>query len=444
MSDALFRSESRRVLPLIRRGEGAYVFDGAGKRYFDATSGGVMVANIGHGVAEVADAMAAQAKKLAFAFHGQVDNEPALELAERIVSIAPAGMSNIFLVNTGSEATETAVKLARLYHLERGQPDRHKVIGRVHSYHGSGLGSIAMGGGPRTREGYEPYLFACALIPPAYCHRCPWGKSYPGCGIDCADEIEAAILREGPQNVSCFIAEPVVGRSLGAAPAPPEYFAKAREICDRYGVLLIVDEVVTGFGRLARNFGIEHWGVTPDLMAIGKGIAGGYAPLAGVLMHRRIAEAIRSGSGRGPSGYTYASNPVSCAAALAVDAYMRSHRLIENADALSRGLIEACKSLADHRLVSDVRGMGLLVGIELVADKAERRSFPRERHAAETIAALAFERGVWLLAGTGGQSDGRGDFLVLAPPLVAGVADVTQAVERLADALDAGATALGG
>ena len=442
MADALFRSESRRELPLIQRGEGAYVYDGAGKRYFDATSGGVMVANIGHGVSEVADAMAAQARRLAFAFHGQVDNERALELAARIVERAPDAMSNVFLVNTGSEATETAVKLARLYHLESAQPQRHKVIARRHSYHGSGFGSIAISGGPQVRAGYEPYLFACAQIPPAYCHRCPWGKTYPGCGLDCAEEIEAAILREGPQNVSCFIAEPVVGRSLGAAPAPAQYFARAREICDRHGVLLIIDEVVTGYGRLARNFGIEHWGVTPDLMAIGKGIAGGYAPLAGVLMHRRIADAIRAGSGRGPSGYTYAANPVSCAAALAVDAYLRRHRLIENAGTLAACLIEACRSLADHPLVSDVRGLGLLVGVELVADKADRRSFAREQRAAETIAALAFERGVWMLAGTGGQADGRGDYLVMAPPLVASASDVTQAVSALAEALDAGAVAL--
>lgn len=441
MTDALFRSELRRTLPLIVRGEGAHVFDAEGRRYLDATSGGVMVANIGHGVAEIGEAMARQAKHLAFAFHAHVDNPRAVELARRIVALAPPGISDVFFVNTGSEATETAVKLARQYHLETGQPARHKVIARVHSYHGSGFGSISISGGPSVRAGFEPYLFPCVQIPPAFCHHCPWSRAYPGCGIACAQEIDAAIRAAGPGTVSCFIAEPVVGRSLGGAPAPAEYFAMAREICDRHGVLLIVDEVVTGFGRLGRQFGIEHWGVTPDLMAIGKGIAGGYTPLAGVLIHGRVADAIRQGSGRGPFGYTYAGNPVSCAAGLAVLDFMQRHALVARGARLGETLLQACAPLRDHPLVSDVRGVGLLVGIEMVADKGARRSFARDRGIAERVSAAAFARGVWVLAGTGGQPDGRGDYLVIAPPLVTGEDDLREGVRAIGEALDAVAEA---
>lgn len=444
MADSLFRSNLRDAQPLIVRGEGAYVFDANGGRIFDASSGGVMVANIGHAVSEVAEAMARQAGTLAYAFHGRVDNPAALALAERVTAAAPPGLDSIFFVSTGSEATETAVKLARLFHLANGSPDRHKVIGRRQSYHGSGLGSLALSGGAGVRAGYEPYLFETVRVPPAWCYRCPWGKSHPGCDIDCAGAIEAAIHEAGAETVACVIAEPVVGRSLGAAPAPPEYFRRLREICDRHGVLLIVDEVVTGFGRLGTHFGIELWGIAPDLMAVGKGISGGYAPLAGVLIHSRIADALRDGPGHGPLGYTFSGHPVACAAGLAVHDYMQRHELIERAGVLGEHLQRECGSLLNHPLVGDVRGQGLLAGIELVADRSTRHTFAREQRVAERVAALAFERGVWLLAGSGGQTDGSGDYLVLGPPLVASEDDLRIAVDVVAGALDAVRASLDG
>ncbi len=436
MDDALFRQNLKQHYPTIVRGEGAYVFDAEGRRYFDATSGGVWVVNIGHGVREIVEAMAQQSRRLSFAFSGDVDNEPERRLAERIAAFAPEGMTKVFFVNTGTEATETAVKIARLYHLETGNPQKHKVICRLQSYHGSSFGALSFSGRAPRRENYIPYLVDHPRIPPVYCYQCPYDLTYPACRLACAHALEEAILVEGADTVSCFIAEPVVGSQAGSIAPPPDYFPTIRAICDRHNVLLIVDEVMTGFGRTGRNFGVDHWDVTPDLIAVGKGISSGYAPLAGVVVRDGIYQAIKDGSGVGPIGFTYAGNPVSCAAGLAVQDYLAEHDLVNRAAQLGQELFAQAETLRNHALVGDIRGLGLLLGIEIVQDKASRRPFDRQHAVAESIAMRAFGKGMWLRFGSGGVDGVNGDYLMLAPPFVATEDDLRFAVDVIGECLD--------
>lgn len=433
-SPALFRQDLRRDYPLIKCGKGPYLFDSNDRKLLDATSGGVMVANIGHGVLEVIEAMAEQGRRFSFAFSGLVDNAPEIELAEIVAAMAPAGLTSVFFTSTGTEATETAVKFARLYHLEAGKAGKYKVIGRELSYHGNSFSTMSFGGRSPGSEDFAPYLYESRAIPPAYCYRCPLGLTYPECNIACADALEAAILREGPDTVSCFIAEPIVGRQGGAYLPPSAYFARIRSICDKYDVLWIADEVVTGFGRTGAAFAVEHSGVTPDLLAMGKGIAGGYAPLAGVLINDRIRSAVAAGKGKAPFGYTYAGNPVSCAAGLAVQAFMAKHGLLAAAPQLGSALMDELQTLTNHPLVGDVRGQGLLLGIEIVAEKASRAAFHPELRIADRLARMLYERGVWILTSQGAGAAGA--YLLVAPPLVATKTDFSFLADAIGDALD--------
>lgn len=437
MSDHVFRQNLKLQYPRIVRGQGAWVFDSEGKRYLDGASGGVMVVGIGHGVPSVIEAIERQARTLCYAYAGMVANEPQARLAEALVRIAPPGLERVFFVTTGTEATETAVKLARQYHLETGNPHRHKVICRWQSYHGSSFGALSYGGRSPRRKNYAPYLLGFPHIPPAYCYRCPFQRKHPECEIACARQLEVVIRQEGPDSVAAFIAEPLLGSQAGALPAPPGYFQIIREICDRYGVLMIIDEVVTGFGRTGRSFAIDHWGVVPDLIATGKGISSGYAPLAAVLVHEKIYETIESGSSSGPIGYTFAGNPLSCAAGLAVQQYLAEHDLVRRAARMGEILFRQAEDrLRDHALVGDVRGLGLLLGIEIIQDKWTKEPFDRRLRVAETIAEHAWEKGLWLLGGSSGIDGTSGDYLVLAPPLIILEEEIELAIHVLAECLE--------
>ncbi len=428
-SPVLYRNQ-RREFPIIERGEGVYLYDRDGKRYLDAMAGAGVVA-IGHGVTEVVDAIHRQASNVAFAYGGQFTTEVQMRLAELVVELAPAGLTKAFFVSGGAEATESALKMARQYFVEIGAPERQTVIGRWGSFHGNTLGALAASGRVPWQELYGPMMRELPHIEPSYCYRCPLGKTYPGCGIECAEDLERTILREGPESVAAFIADPIVGSSLGAATPPDEYFPRIREICDRYGVLLVADEVLTGFGRTGRAFALDHWDVVPDLIVCGKGISSGYAPLGAVLVSEQIAGALNKGSGLFVHGHTYGGNPLACSAGLAVQEYMHEHGLIERSAELGPYLHEQATRLLERPSVGDVRGgKGLFLGVEFVADKGERRPYPRERKVAETVLEAALEQGITLFAG-GGDRGHAGDCIIVAPPLVITRAQIDEAIDLL-------------
>ena len=427
---AVFRRDFERAYPTVDYGRGIYLYDTAGREYLDAASGAVVV-NIGYGVDEVVDALAAQARRTPFAYTSQFTSEAHEELAELVIGQAP-GMRRAFFVSGGSEAAETAIKLVRQYHLQTARPDKFKVIGRWQSYHGNTLGALALTGRTSFRAAYQPYLAPFPHVSPPHPYRCAYCRPGPSCTLACADELERTIRQEGADSVAAFILEPVGGTSLSGLVSPPGYLARVREVCDRYDVLLVVDEVLTGFGRTGRDFAVQHWDLRPDLMLIGKGITSGYAPLGGVLIGERVLDGFERGARRFDHGFTYAGNPLSCAAGLAVQRYAERHGLTDRAAARGAYLASRLARLSALPMVGEQRGIGMLRGIELVADRDSGTPFERRLRLSERIAALAFRRGLIVLAGVPGTVDGvAGDHLLVAPPLIASEAEIDRAVDEL-------------
>jgi hypothetical protein len=413
----VFHRPLGRALAAVERGEGAVLWDREGRRYLDG-SGGAVVVNVGHGRAEIAAAMARQAAAAAYVHGTQFTSEALEEYARRLARHAPGDCDRLYLVSGGSEANETALKLARAYHLATGQPARHKVVRRSVSYHGNTLATLALSGRPNLQAPYRPMLRDAPETPAPFCYHCPLGKAYPECGVACVDELEAAMEREGPGTVAAVIAEPIIGASAGAAVPPEDYLRRAREICTRHGALLIADEVMTGFGRTGRFFAVEWSGVAPDLVTCGKGMSGGYMPVGGVLASRRVVDALAC-SGGFVHGFTFSHNPVTAAACLEALAILEREALVERARVLGERLHRLLAPLRARPHVGDVRGRGLLAGVELVADTASRRPFPRAERRAEAVAQRALANGLVTYPG-GGCADGRdGDVVMLAPPFVA-------------------------
>jgi len=418
-NDGVFYRDWKKQYPVIDRGEGIYLYDEKGKRYIDAT-GGPCVVNIGHGVPEVLNAMVDQAKKVCFPYQGHFVSRAQIELANEIIALAPSGMSKVYFVSGGSEASEVALKLARQYHLSKGDPSRTKIIGRWQGYHGATIAAYSMSGDSAWRKDYVPYLLNFPLISPPYCYRCRFGKEYPSCGIMCAHELEKTIKQEGEENIAAFISEPISGGTLGAVVPPPEYYPIIREICDRYGILLVVDEVITGFGRTGKNFGIDHWGVTPDLIITGKGMGSGYASLGAVIVSEKVCNAFLE-SGRWSSfalGYTYSGNPLSCAVGLGVLRYLKQHDLILKAREMGNFMFKEFEAFKNYPMVGDIRGTGMLLGMELVKDKNNKTTFDRSLRIAEMITRKAFEKGLIIISGHGIGSGLVGDLLMVSPPFV--------------------------
>jgi adenosylmethionine-8-amino-7-oxononanoate aminotransferase len=351
---------------------------------------------------------------------------------------APGDCNRLYLVSGGSEANETAVKMARAYHLAEGRPSRHKVIRRSVSYHGNTLATLALSGRPNLRAPYAPLLPPAPEVMAPFCYHCPLGRAYPECGVACVDDLEAVIRREGPDTVAAYIAEPIIGASAGAAVPPEDYARRAREICDRHGVLYIADEVMTGFGRTGRWFATEWSGVVPDILTCGKGMSGGYMPVGGVLAGERVVSALARSRGF-VHGFTFSHNPVTAAACLATLDILEKEALVARAAALGETALARLGDLRAHPHVGDVRGRGLLIGVELVADKAGRRPFPRVEARAEAVGAEAFRRGLVTYPGGGGASGADGDTVMLAPPFV-----VTEPeLQEMAAILDVSLSALG-
>ena len=420
--------------PVLTRGEGVYVFDDTGKRYLDAV-GGVGVVNIGHGVSEIVDEMARQARTLAFAYAGETDNRPRRELAERLQRWAPQGMGStrVLFCSGGAEANEAALKLAYQYHWECGCGSKLQVVSRWQSYHGNTLGALSLSGRTQWRKIFAPYLIGFPHIPPPYCLRCTWGRTYPDCGMACAWELRRMVRQHGPENVGAFIAEPVIGTSLSAVVPPAEYYPIIRDICDEHGLLLIVDEVMSGIGRTGRKFGIDHWSVVPDIITVAKGISSGYAPLAAVILAERVWRAIEKGTSRPMHSYTYGGNPLSCATGTAVLDYIERNALVESASRtgaeLKERLVVEVGSLPN---VAEVRGLGLFLGVELVADRETNDPFPPSWDVTHRVVEEAFSNGLMILGGVTGLVDGvAGDHFEILPPYTIGSGHVSEIVEIL-------------
>jgi adenosylmethionine-8-amino-7-oxononanoate aminotransferase len=421
-------------LPTVVRGEGIYLYDDTGHRFIDAAGGVGCVTAIGHGVAEVVDAIAKQLQTLAFMPWSQFQSPRVSELADRIAEIAPAELNHVALFNSGSEVTEAAVKLARQYWLARERPDKFLVISRWQGFHGMSLGASGFSGHTGRRRKYVPLIHDMPKIPPAYAYRC---EDCASGSLRCADELERMIRWHGPENVASFIAEPVVGATMGGVPAPAGYFQRIREICDRYDVLFIGDEVMTGFGRTGTWFALEHWDVVPDILVAAKGASGGYAPLSVLVAADKIVDALRTQGSPLVAGHTYSQNPVVATAGLAVLDYIQEHGLVEAAR--ERGA-ELCAGLtrlkAAHPILGDVRGMGLLQGVELVRDQWSREPFPVEAGVAFRFARACIAAGAAVYPGQGGADGQVGDHALVTPPLTI---SSTQ-IDELVDAIDHGLT----
>ncbi len=435
----IFGRQTRADLPIVAAGEGVWLIDSDGNRYLDA-SGGAAVSSLGHSCAPVLEAAKAQLDRMAYAHTGFFTSEPAEHLADRLVGLAPPGIDRVYLVSGGSEAVEAAIKLARQYFLEIGQPQRRHVISRWQSYHGNTIGALAAGGNRWRRAQFEPLLPA-AMHHVAACHH--WRFAAPNeseehYGLRVADELETKILELGPDSVAAFIAEPVVGATMGAVPAAPGYFARIREICDRYGILLILDEVMCGAGRTGSFFASEQEGIAADIYTMAKGLGAGIQPIGAMLCTGKIYEAIRSGSGFFQHGHTYMGHPVAAATALAVLDEIDRHDLLANVRAMG-ALLQA--RLADRFAgvpeVGHIRGRGLFVGLELVADPATKAPFAPGKKLNARVKAEAFARGL-ICYPMGGTIDGeQGDHVLLAPPFIITDAEIDQVVERLGDAVEA-------
>ncbi|HYY80900.1 MAG TPA: aminotransferase class III-fold pyridoxal phosphate-dependent enzyme [Actinomycetes bacterium] len=421
-------------LPRVARARGCEIWDTDGRRYLDA-AGGAVVVGIGHGDPGVVAAISAQAAEIAYT-HGTMFTSEALEAyAAELAAVVPVDDARVYPVSGGSEAVETALKMARAYHLARGE-DRHRVVARWGSYHGNTRGALDLSGREPLRRPYLPWLGQTVHTLAAYEYRCPFRETHPrGCGGRYARELERAIVEAGPETVAAFVAEPISGATLGAAVPPDDYWPAVVEVCRRFGILVIADEVMTGFGRTGRWFACDHWSVRPDILVAAKGAASGYWPLGLVLASGRVHDTIAASGFT--HGLTFSHHVVGAAAGRAVLRALRERNLVAAAEVQGKRLRAALEErMGAHRAVGDIRGLGLLVGIELVADRATRAPYPRAERLTERLLAAARERGLLAYPSTG-CADGRdGDLVVLGPPLVIGDAEVDEAVALLGAAVD--------
>jgi adenosylmethionine-8-amino-7-oxononanoate aminotransferase len=434
---AVFLRNFRRPVPLAVRGNGAWIETGDGRRLLDA-SGQAAVVSIGHGVAEIGQAMAEQSSQIAFAHTSQFYSAPAEKLAARLLALAPANFHSggrVYFTSGGSEATETAIKLVRQYHLERKQPNRYRVVSRRQSYHGSTVGAMSVSGNVARRAPYQPLLAEWGHIAPCFCCHCPFEMKFPDCRLACADDLNLFLDRNEADTVGAFIFEPVVGATLGAAVPPPGYAARIAEICRHRGVLLIADEIMSGLGRTGKPFAIQHWNVQPDIILVGKGIASGYAPLGAVLVAPPVVAAFEQGTGTFQHGFTYQAHPVATAAGNAVLDYVESHKLFDRVEPAAEILLQQLEPLRSHPNVGEIRGLGLLLAIEFVKNKATREPFPREQNVAERIRQAAFDENVLTYPSQGCVDGLRGDHVLLAPPFIVTAEESAIIAQSLAAAL---------
>lgn len=434
----VFPRHSKSKLPTIERGQGVYLYDQKGKQYLDG-SGGAAVSCLGHGDLDVINAIKSQLDTIAYAHTSFFTSNPAEELADKLIEHAPAGIERVYLVSGGSEAMEAALKLARQYFVEIGQSQRRHVIARKQSYHGNTLGALATGGNEWRRAPFAPMLVEMTHISPCFEYR---GKapeeSTLEYGLRVANELEAEILRLGEDSVIAFVAEPVVGATAGAVPAVEGYFKRVREICDQYGVLLILDEVMCGMGRCGTLFASEHDNVRPDIVAIAKGLGAGYQPIGGMLCTGQIYEAIEQGTGFFQHGHTYIGHPTACAAALAVLGKLTDGGLVAQSLKMGEKLqSELAQAFAQHPHIGDIRGRGLFRGLEIVEDRDTKRPFDPSKGIHKAIKKAAFDAGLACYP-MGGTIDGiNGNHVLLAPPFIVEDHHIDEIISKLGTAFDA-------
>lgn len=431
-SHLFYQTRSRR--PMLAEARGVYMWDVDGKRYLDGSSG-AMVSNIGHSNPRVLDAMRRQMEKSTFGYRLHFETEPGERLAAKVASLSPEGMEKVFFVSGGSEAVESAIKLARQYAVTVGQGARWKVISRHPSYHGSTLGALALTGYTPLSAPFEPMMRAMPKIPAPRAYLDGLAIDDPATGAHYAAMLEAKVIEEGPESVLAFIQEPIGGASTGALMPPVGYMQAVREICDRYGILLIHDEVMSGGGRTGKFYGADHWGVAPDIIAISKGFGAGYAPLGAMIAHDRLIDPVLDAGGF-LHGHTYAGNPLACAAGLAVLEEIEAEGLMDNAARVGKLLKARLGNLMQrYGFIGDVRGEGLLLAFELVADRETMQPLPKELNAHSELVEMAYDEGLIIYSRrTRGGIDG--DHFLVCPPMIATEGQIDEIIDMLTTALD--------
>ncbi len=401
---------------LITKTEGVFFYDASGNKILDA-SGGPMAVNIGHSRPEIAEVAAKLLRNVSYVLP-VFASEARIELSKRVKRFMPEELNRVYFCSGGSEANEAAIKLARQFHVLSGQEGRYKVISRNLSYHGMTLATLSMGGIKKHQKEFQPLLWNNPHIEACFCYHCPFGKTYPDCSIECATALEKKILEEGKDTVSAFIAEPVVATAAGAVVPPPEYFPVIRETCDKYGILFIADEVVTGFGRTGKKMGMEHFGVVPDITVFAKGVSSGYAPLAGMAVSEKITGLFAASGAEFRHLYSFSANPLSCAIGNEVLRIIEDEELIPRVNKMGSYLSEKLEHFKDYPIIGDIRGTGLLWSVEFVKNKTTKEAFPAELQLKMKIILGCLMKGVFFYPGYYEDEQGRGDHIMITPPFI--------------------------
>lgn len=410
--------DSREKIPSAQKGEGVYIYDEAGKKYLDGSSG-PMAVNLGHGNKEVTEAINKQMEEITFSYRSQFTNKPLELLCGMIEGVTPPGLNKISFCSSGSEAAELALKMAHSYWKSQGKPSKTKVISRWHSYHGATLGALSMSGNPARRKEYAPYLKDYPNLELPYCFRCPYEKSYPQCNLFCARYLEKIINQMGVDSIAAFIAEPITGAS-GAGINPPDgYFETIEKICKAHNILLIMDEVITGFGRTGKYFASQHFDISPDIITFGKGISGGYGPLAGIIVREEIYEGILKSGGEFTTGHTYGGNPLTTAVGVAAMGVLSRGDLVNEIVTKGEFLAEQLKRvIEDIEIAVDLRGRGLLWGLEFAKDKDDITPFERQVNLTKRIVKACFNNGLIVYPSSGFIDGVLGDSILISPPFI--------------------------
>jgi|TARA_B100001964_G_scaffold87320_1_gene98271 adenosylmethionine-8-amino-7-oxononanoate aminotransferase len=434
LENSIFHRRLGYNYPLITHGKGIYLYDENGKKYIDGT-GGVLAVNIGHGVREMAERAKELALKHGYLHGSQFSTKGMEDYANELCSVMPKDLNMVFFISGGSEGNESAIKLAKQYLYDSGDKEKNIVISRRPAYHGGTTFILNFSTKIDSKKPFIPWLNNFPSIPAPFCYHCPYKKTYPKCKLECAWALEKAIQKADPNKVAAFITETIIGSTAPAVVPPHGYLSVIREICDKYNVLLIFDEVMTGFGRTGRWLACQHWKVTPDIAVVGKGIGGGLVPLAAVFCKNKIVKTIQKGSGNFNHGFTFQNNPFTTGMGMEVLKYVKKHDLVKNSAVKGKYLLSKLSTLQNLDMVGEVRGLGLMVGLELVEDKKKRMPFPKEKRIAVKVVQAAFRRRLNILFGNGYLKNGQGDAILIGPPFIVTKKEIDKIVEIIRESI---------